>query len=158
MSTAGEASGIRLTQQQLHQQLLAIRAERGSLRPQDVVDVARDDSHPLHSRFEWDNEIAGEAYRRVQASELIRSVKVVYAESPEGEERKVRGWSVIPKAEDSSEERCGYVPTEEAVQDPFTAKLLLREAEREFKACQRKYGHLREFADMVASALTSGAA
>lgn len=154
MSAAGVASNLRLTQQQLHQQLLDIRSERGQLTPQDVVDVARDESHPLHARFEWDNELAGEAFRRVQASELIRSVKVVYTQSPEGEERKVRRWSALP----SEKDQCGYIPTEEAMQDPFTAKLLLREAEREFKTFQRKYGHLKEFADMVADALTSGAA
>lgn len=147
-------SDLRTAQAKLHQQLLDIRAARGQLTPEDVVDVARDEAHPLHSRFEWDDQIAGEAYRRIQAAELIRSVKVVYSESPEGDERSVRGWSVVPDAPD----RRGYVPTEEALEDPFTAKLLLRQAERELKAFKKKYGHLREFADLVASTLTDGAA
>ncbi|WP_280438994.1 hypothetical protein [Nocardia cyriacigeorgica] len=144
----------RLSQQQIHEQLLAIRAERGRLIPQDVVDAARDASHPLHSRFEWDDAVAGEAYRRVQAAELIRSVKVTYAETPQGEAKRVRAWSTLADAPD----RAGYLPTEEALQDPFTAKLLLRQAERELKALQRKYGHLEEFAGLVAATLTGGAA
>jgi hypothetical protein len=144
----------RLSQLELHQQLLDIRSARGQLTPQDVVDTARDESHPLHARFEWDDQLAGEAYRRAQAGELIRSLKVVFAESPEGDERRVRAWSAFPESPDQQ----GYVPTEEVMQDPFAAKLLLRQAERELKAFQRKYGHLKEFADLVAATLTSGAA
>lgn len=145
---------LRLTQQQLHQQLLDIRAARGQLTPDDVVDVARDKSHPLHGRFEWDDQMAGEAYRRIQAAELIRSVRISYTESPEGEERSVRGWSALTDAPD----RRGYEPTEELLRDEFTAKLLLRQAERELKAFKKKYGHLKEFADLVASTLADGAA
>lgn len=144
----------RLSQLELHQQLLDIRSARGQLTPQDVVDIARDESHPLHSRFEWDDASAGEAYRRIQAGELIRSVRINYAESPQGEERSVRAWSALPESPD----RSGYVPTQEVMEDPFTSKLLLRQAERELKSFQRKYGHLKEFADLVAQALTDGAA
>ncbi|WP_280474795.1 hypothetical protein [Nocardia asiatica] len=147
-------SDLRLTQAQLHQQLLDIRTERGRLTAQDVVDVARDEAHPLHSRFEWNDAVAGEAYRRVQAAELIRSVRIVYAQSPDGEERRVRAWSAFP----DEPTRQGYMPTEEVVQDPFAAKLLLRQAERELTAFKRKYGHLKEFAALVAETLTDGAA
>ncbi|WP_280320167.1 hypothetical protein [Nocardia wallacei] len=147
-------TSLRLTQQQLHQQLLDIRATRGQLTPADVVDVARDEAHPLHSRFEWDDAIAGEAYRRVQASDLIRSVRITYRETSEGDQRSVRAWSTLPDAPD----RDGYRPTEEVLEDPFASKLLLRQAERELKAFQRKYGHLKEFADLVAQTLTDGAA
>lgn len=145
---------LRLSQQQLHQQLLEIRAARGQLTAQDVVDVARDETSPLHSRFEWNDKIAGEAYRRAQAAELIRTVKISYAETPEGDQRWVRAWSAFPESPDQQ----GYVPTEEVMQDPFASKLLLRQAERELKAFQRKYGHLKEFADLVAQALSTGAA
>ncbi|MGW5518473.1 hypothetical protein [Nocardia africana] len=147
-------SDLRLTQQQLHDQLLAIRAERGQLRPEDVVDAARDESHPLHHRFEWDDSVAGEAYRRIQASDLIRSVKVTYKETPEGEQRQVRGWSALPAPDNAT----GYRPTEEVLQDPFASKLLLRQCERDLKALQRKYGHLKEFAELVESTLRPDAA
>lgn len=129
----------------VHQTLLEIRSQHGDLTPQVVVDEARDDAHPLHSRFEWDDSVAGEAYRRVQAAELIRSVKVVYAETPEGEERKVRAWS-------STRQGNGYKPTEEILQDDFSRTLLLRQAEREITALKRKYGHLKEFADILNAA------
>lgn len=135
----------------VHEELLAIRAANGGdLTPQAVVDEARPESHPLHNRFEWDDTLAGEAYRRVQAAQLIRSVKVVYAETPEGEERKVRAWSSLNAAVEP--ETRGYAPTEELVQDEFARKSLLRQLEREIKTLQRKYGHLKEFGEIIASA------
>lgn len=143
---------LRLTQHELHRQLLEIRAESGRLVPQDVVDAARDERHPLHSRFEWDDSVAGEGYRRIQAAELIRSVRVVYAESAEGEPRRVRAWSALP------DRGPGYAPTEEIMHDPLASKVLLRQAERELKIFERKYGHLREFRDLIASVLNGDAA
>lgn len=136
-------SDLRSNMSALHQQLLAIRAETGKLTPQAIVDVARNVEHPLHSRFEWDNQAAGEAYRRVQAAEIIRSVKVIYTETPEGEERTIRAFSSLYPQD------AEYAPTEEIMQDEFTSKLLLRELRREVAALQRKYGHLQQFAEIV---------
>lgn len=48
----------------------------GKLQPQDVVDEARDEKHPIHRHFEWDDAIAAEAHRRDQARELINCVVV----------------------------------------------------------------------------------
>jgi len=42
---------------------------RGILEPQDVVDAARPDDHPLHGAFEWDDGIAAEAHRRQEEIE-----------------------------------------------------------------------------------------
>lgn len=56
----------------LRSALTDIYRARGELTPQLVVDEARPKDAPLHDRFEWDNKVAGEAYRRVQAQQLIR--------------------------------------------------------------------------------------
>jgi len=48
----------------------------GRLSPNDVVDDARSPDSPLHDYFEWDDTAAAEKYRKVQARQLIRSVKV----------------------------------------------------------------------------------
>lgn len=50
--------------------------EQGRLFPEEVLDVARDDTSSLHEYFEWNNEKAGEAFRLMQASALIRQVKI----------------------------------------------------------------------------------
>jgi hypothetical protein len=51
-------------------------AETGPLTPQRVLAAARDTSNALHAQFEWDDAIAGEAYRIEQARTLVRSIKV----------------------------------------------------------------------------------
>lgn len=127
----------------LREQLSGIYQARGELTPQIVVDEARDETHPLHERFEWDDKVAGEAYRRVQASDLIRSVKVVFSETPAGERKSVRAFSSLSEVDDP--ERRGYAPTEELVENDLTRAILLRNLEREINSLKRKYGHLQEF-------------
>ena len=51
------------------------RKHRG-LEPEVVVQVASDPDHPLHCNFEWDDSVAGHAWRIEQARRLIRSVEV----------------------------------------------------------------------------------
>lgn len=135
----------------LRAELTGIYQKYGELTPQAVVDEARPDTAPLHSRFEWDNDVAGEAFRRVQASELIRSVRVQYAIDPKTSERKyVRAFHAV---RDTEPERSGYVPTEELVQDELATKILLKQCEREIADLRRKYGHLKEFAELMTDAL-----
>lgn len=128
----------------LRDQLQTIYKANGQLTPRLVVDLARDEAHPLHDRFEWDNEIAGEKYREHQAGELIRSVKVRYTTAGD-DERDVRAFHAIP----SNGEPTGYRPIEEIVSNDIGRQLLLNAARREWKTFERKYSHLEEFADIV---------
>lgn len=129
----------------LRDHLQALYDRHGQLTPALVVDEARDPAHPLHNRFEWDDSKAGEAWRRSQAQELIRSVKVVYREATETERGKsVRAFHAIRR-----ENGHVYEPVEKVVEDPFTKKLLLADMEREWKALHRRYQEFQEFAEMV---------
>lgn len=137
----------------LRDQLQGIYQAHGTLTPRLVVDVARDAEHPLHGRFEWDDAVAGEKYREVQAGELIRSVKVKYTPKGSDEEHEVRAFHAVPRPDGST-----YVPVEEVAEDDFSRELLLRQAEREWKAMRRRYAHLDEFMDMVRTTLGEDAA
>lgn len=128
----------------LREQLLDIRAERGRLTPEIVVDAAKPDGHPLHSRFEWDDEVAAESWRREQAADLIRSVRIRYVDAAD-RPQSVRAFVAVRGDQPGAD----YEPTEEALADPFTAKLLLAEFEREWKSFKAKYDHLAEFAEIV---------
>lgn len=130
--------------------LTEIYRERGELTPQLVVNEARDPAHQLHSRFEWDDTIAGEAYRQVQAAEIIRSVKLVYSETPKGGRKYVRAFSSLNQTENTAK---GYVPTEELVRDDISRRLLLQQLKRDIETLKRKYGHLKEFGEMVVDLL-----
>jgi hypothetical protein len=129
--------------------LTGIYEKHGDLNDQLVVDEARPKTAPLHHRFEWDDSVAGEAYRRVQAAELIRSVKIRFDVG--GERKSVRGF--ISNHEVGTPERGGYRPTEEVVQDELAMKILERELQRAMSDIKRKFGHLKEFAAILRAAL-----
>lgn len=129
----------------LRDELLAVRSQHGRLTPQLVVDAARDPGHPLHSRFEWDDAVAGEAWRRQQAHELIRKAKVVYREASDAEpEKSVRAFVAIP-----SQDGHVFDPVEEVVEDPFRRQLTLNTMEREWKALLTRYKEFEEFLALV---------
>lgn len=129
----------------LRDQLQAIYDDHGKLTPALVVDEARDEAHPLHSRFEWDDAVAGEAWRRQQAHELIRSVRVVYKEADEkNSEHSVRAYHAV-----RSEKEYVYEPVEKVAKDDFTRQLVLKDMEREWRALRRRYEQFEEFLAMV---------
>ncbi len=137
----------------LRDQLLAIHEQHKSLTPRLVVDVAREATHPLHSRFEWDDAVAGEKYREVQAADLIRSVRIKFTPAGSEDEHEVRAFHAIARPEGST-----YVPVEEIAEDEFAREVLLRAAEREWKSFRRKYGHLQEFMQQVRAEIAEDAA
>jgi hypothetical protein len=129
----------------LRDQLQAIYDGHGKLTPAIVVDEARNEEHPLHTRFEWDDAAAGEAWRRQQAHELIRSVRVVYKEADEkNSERSVRAYHAV-----RTEDGHAYEPVEKVTEDDFTRRLVLADMEREWKALRRRYDQFEEFLSMV---------
>lgn len=132
----------------LRTQLTGIYKQHGELTPQIVVDEARPQDAPLHNRFEWDNEIAGEKYRLVQAAQLIRAVRIEYT-TPGSEEKKfIRAFASLHESSDDGI-REGYAPTEEILEDPMTRRILLRNMERDIAVLKKRYGHLQEFAQMM---------
>lgn len=137
----------------LRDQLLTIRAERGTLTPQSVLDTARPKGHPLHDRFEWDNRIAGEAYRRDQAHRLIQSVRVSYIDK-NNEQRTTRAFVAIP----SDSPQPTYEMTETVATDPVLHQMMVAQLEREWRQLSARYGHLTEFMELVATAAESMAA
>lgn len=133
----------------LRDQLEAVRIEYGALTPPNTVAAARPEDAPLHPRFTWDDSVAGERWREVEARELIRSVLVTYKETDRGKS-SVRGYVSVPKSETTARQ---YVPTEEALLDPLTRELVLLDARRELRAFRVRYGHLEEYAALLAAHL-----
>lgn len=138
----------------LRDELQNIYDQYGSLTPALVVDTARSKTHPLHDRFEWNDKVAGEAWRRQQAHELIRSVKVVYREADDANpEKSVRAFHAV-----RAEKGHVYEPVDKVIADDFTRRLVLQDMEREWRALHRRYQNFEEFAAMVRHDLGSEAA
>lgn len=54
----------------------------------DIVNKARDKNTQLHKLFEWNNKIAGEKYREIQAGDIIRNLVVVKVNTESGASEK----------------------------------------------------------------------
>ncbi len=125
--------------------------EHGHLNARLVVDESRDEAAPLHGSFEWDDAVAGEAFRCVQAGKLIRSVRV-QIHRHDGEPTTVRGFVNIPGSEpeaDDEDVQSGYVPQEIVGSSVELSRIALREMERRWKYLRRAYAEFAEFWTMV---------
>ena len=117
------------------------------LTAEDVVQIATPAESPLHDYFEWDDALAGHAYRKHQARALMRRVKVrIVEDQPSGEKRifKLAGYSNVLR-----DDRREYVPTRDVFSDPALREQVLLRALREMQAWAERYRHFQEFAQIV---------
>lgn len=52
-------------------------AEHGTLTTDLVLETAKDEDHPLHKYFEWDDSVAAQKYRQAQATAMLLASKMV---------------------------------------------------------------------------------
>ena len=108
--------------------------------PEQVLEKARDENSELHKCFEWDDSIAAEKYRLVQARQVLRFV-VVRNEPPEEEKPPIR---VFFKPKGSA----GYKPTEIIIKQKDEYQALLEQAMIELQAFKAKYACLSELEEL----------
>lgn len=127
----------------LRDELLKVRDKHGVLTPDTLLKEAKRKNHPLHDRFEWDDETAAHKYRIEQAHELIQKVKMEYVDG-KGRETSIRSFHAV-----RTDSGFVYEPAEEIAADPVLTKLVLLDMQREWQSLQARYGHFQEFVDMV---------
>ena len=112
----------------------------GLLQPETVVESARPIKSPLHSRFEWDNTVAGQQYRIWQARQLIRvSVEVL--------ERTDEVTDVfVSLSTDREKESGGYRIMVDVLTDKQMRSQMLADAMAELEIFRVKYSRLKELA------------
>ena len=120
------------------EELHRIYTDKGQLKPADIVDESRPESAPLHPCFEWDDEVAAEKYREVQAGNLIRSITVVH-ETPTHEPVEVRAF-VKPLET--------YAPIEVVVNSKEQMDALMKSALAELKTFEKKYATLSKLSNI----------
>lgn len=79
------AGGSRLNQEKVDTYgplLVDLTVEKGGLKPQDVVDAARDPASPMHGEFTWDDTKAAHAHRLEEARALIREITITAVIGP----------------------------------------------------------------------------
>lgn len=128
----------------LRDQLQAIYDQHQTLDADLVVEEASSPEHPLHTRFEWDDRIAGPQYRREQARRLIRSCRIVYADDT-APVSSIRAFQHVRRTDGTG----SYQPSEQVVQDPIATEIILRTMRREWLQMKNRYAHFQEFVQMV---------
>jgi hypothetical protein len=134
-------------------QLQAIYDDNGAITPQIVVDTARDEEHPLHDHFIWDDSVAGELYRCNQAAQMIRRV-TIRRTTPDGEDVITRAWVSRTEIEGHAqgEEATGqYLPVGVVISSPDLRPKYEQAMEREWKALYAKYKEYQAFIAMVSA-------
>lgn len=121
--------------------LQAIYDSQHKLTPELVVDAARPKQHPLHNRFEWDNSIAGEAWRREQARHLIKSCSIEYTKSTKSKPVSVRCFHSITRDNSTEPE---FVPLEVISKDEALKQQLIESVQRDIRTLRAKYSVLSD--------------
>ena len=103
--------------------------------PANVLEKARNKRTELHKCFEWDDSIAGEKYRLIQARDVIRHF-VIYTPD-EDNLPKIRSYQI-------STECTRYEPTRMFLQNPDEYTELLKRAKNELEAFKQRYKTLTE--------------
>ena len=145
--------------QTAYEECQRVESERG-LTPANLVDESRAEDAPLHEEFEWDDSIAAERYREVQAAEVIRHIITIRVDDKPVVEH--RTFSPVPASmvrksiDDESEddverktEKNVYVNTYVAIQRPETHDVILGRAMSELRAFKRKYSSLEELKNVI---------
>lgn len=148
-----------------------IEAETGSVTKEKLLDASRDENSPTHALFEWNDEIAGEKYRLIQASQAIAHLKIevvesetddtpinvsVKAKKPETEISKatppethsVKTVRAFMSADyfRGSPRSANYISTETALSNEDHRQAIIRNALTEFENTKEKYSFLSELA------------
>lgn len=115
----------------------------GALTPEVTVENARPTNSPLHEGFEWNDSIAAEEYRLVQAREIIRAVEIVPEEDKgAGVAPGIRAFVTLgPPASRS------YFATYDVMADPAGRQEFLQRALRELRQWRQRY---QQFAELAA--------
>lgn len=123
-------------------ELAHIREEHGTLRAEDVVEFARDETTALHGEFEWDDSEAAHQYRLDQARRIIRvNVQIL----PVGG-RDIVVPVYVSLVQDRNQAGGGYRRLVDVMSDEELRAQLLQQAMKDFERVGLRYRALQELA------------
>ena len=106
--------------------------------PQEILEKARNEKSELHKCFEWDDSLAAEKYRLIQARNIIRNL--VYLPTETSKE-PIRVYQI-------TSERKVYAPVKMIVQNVEEYEQLLERAKAELQAFKKRYQTLTELSEI----------
>jgi hypothetical protein len=121
------------------------KANNGRLTPEATVAAAEDVQSPLHPHFEWDDAAAAKLHRIEQARDLIRAIRVMEDDTDEPRHAFL---SIADKGG-----TCYRTHAE--VQTSRDLQLaLMRQADRDLEAWEKRYREITEPLELVKEART----
>ena len=123
----------------------------GFLTPSQVLAEASEETHPLHSHFEWNDSLAAVKYRLTQAQRLIRVHITVIDNS--GEPIRVRAYHSLPVEDD----HMAYYSTADIMADAAKRDVVLQQLQRDIAALRRKYKNLLDVDAVLRAAVEAAA-
>jgi len=114
---------------------------KGELTAKNLVDVSRKKNAPLHDYFEWNDKVAGENYRELQAGHLIRCLEIKVEEK-----EPVRAYFSVTKD-------TAYTHIDTIVKNEDMTEALLAQCKRDIKIFMNKYEALEDYIGNVLDAM-----
>ena len=108
--------------------------------PENVLNLARDESTELHKCFEFDDAVAGEKYRLIQARDIIRHFVIKHTDE-KGKEQNIRTFQITT-------ETNHYELTKIIMRNPDEYAALLSRAKEELRNIKRRYKTLSELEEV----------
>ncbi len=118
------------------------------LRPEAVLEAASDPDSPLHPHFEWDDGVAGHAYRLYQARVLIQRVHILNPAALHQPPQPV----YVSLMADRTRPGGGYREVSTVLASDALRAELLETALRELASWTRRYHMLTELVSAVSAA------
>lgn len=123
-----------------------IRQIGDEVKPEQVLNKAKDENSELHKCFDWNDSSAAEKFRLIQARDVIRHLIVIKRD--EYEEKEPVQFRVMMKNERTQD--SGYKQTIVMVKDEDEYRKLLEQAYAELHSFKQKYSCLSELAEILA--------
>lgn len=121
-----------------------------TVKPSDVVELARDENTALHNLFTWDDSIAAEKYREHEAGCIIRNIVVVEKDDSDDNNDGVITVRAIMSTNERTKE---YTTVQRVITNKDSYSKLLAAALAELNAFKKKYKTLSGDLEVVFSAI-----
>ena len=145
----------KITQEDFEQAAFEALIEKyeGRISPRILVDESRDPRAPLHHKFTWDDEEAGENYRLVQAGQLIRTWRgsLLRIDREANLIRVETQRRVQSPLSQRGKDKDSYSTIEEIMSNPITREEMLQTVLRELSAYRKRYAQLLALANVWAA-------
>lgn len=115
----------------------------GEITTETVLDYAKkNDESELHKCFEWDDTVAGEKFRRIQATQILCNISVNIREEPKEVQR------VYVNVVSTTDDKKKFKNIKEVVKNDEEYQQLIDKAKREFVSCKERYETILERDDL----------